>query len=1070
MKKTKFVLTLAAGLLFSYSASAAEYVPKIFAGVVYSQEWPESEPKEGFYELEAVPGGTLTRLSTARDIYAAPLGGAVYEDGKMKGIHFRTIDDPFTSAGYSYMIYNVEYDLKTLERTKLKALSDMYGNLISGSGMTHDPVTGKNFGIFYNFNMDYEVLDRKLCSIDFSKDIPSKTQIRTFYNGSETYCAMAAGENGLLYVITHDGFLYSMNKNTGSTTLLGYLGVDNISRNPSSMTFDPRTQKLYWCFVTTANKSQLYEVNYTIGSVGATKIMDIPGNSWLVNMYIAAPEADDSAPAAVTNLQANFEGESYTGTVSFTLPTESYDGEPIYGQLNYSIFADDTLIGEGSGYAGDNVNKQVTVPSPGGDTRISVKASNTVGEGAPEYVDMYIGFDTPGVPTNVKLDFNTSTHKTNLSWTAPTTGEHGLTLSAANLKYDVVRMPDNVKVATAQSATTFSETLDDTQALKSYYYTVTPTNGGLYTGATVSSNKVVIGVPLNVPYSEYFTSDAGFDIFTAIDANNDGVTWRRYHQVYQYSGTVADYARMDADRENPDDDWLLLPPLNLRKGAIYQLEFAAKKEYSGQNYNQLFEVKVGKGTDTDSYQSIMGTTGVGDVNFANFDKEFTVEEDGIYHVAFHAMSNAGSGPLDLDFVKVTQLAASDAPMAVTNLVITPDPTGELTATASFTTPTQNLHGEALTSITKIEITDATGKMVGVSLSPGVGKTVEVKMQNITNGMNTFTVTPYVGTNSGDIATARVFVGEDAPTPPTGITLVDNGENAILTWTSPSTGKNGYYVNPDNVKFTLGDIDEVWGHFIPMIEDVKSPYNTGEKSNEGAQKLLYYALRGETKGGIGEPAASNSLVVGAPYTLPFAMTFAERDFGNNPLAWIEGEYADWNMGKTSDISSDGDGYAFIFTPNRAEYGIFNTGKISLAGSSHPVLTFDYYVYPLSSTSISIAIDKYPQGVAETLQSYNFYNRSDEGWQQAVIDLSAYKDEPFIIIKFAMTSSSKSTPAVIDNLKVSSSSSSVNAINAENVSAPYNVFSVDGRLIRENADTLEGLAPGIYIINGLKVMVK
>lgn len=1069
MKKRNFLLTLAAGLMCSYTVSAAEYVPKILAGVVLSNEWTTTG-QEGFYELEAIPGGKLTRLSKERDIYAAPLGGAVYEDGKMKGIHFRTVDDPFSSSGYSYMIYNVEYDLKTLERTKCKVLSDLYGNLISGSGMTHDPVTGKNFGIFYNFDMDYNVLDRKFCSIDFTKDIPTKNQIRTFYNGTETYCAMAAGSNGMLYVISHDGFLYSMNKNNGSTTLLGYLGVDNISRNPSSMTFDPRTQKLYWCFVDTSNRSYLYEINYTIGAVSATKIMQIPGNAYLVNMYIAPAEAADAAPAAVTDLNVDFQGESYTGNVSFTLPTLSYDGEPISGQLSYTIYADDAEIGQGTGAVGASVTKQVTVPSPGGDTRISVKASSAAGEGAPEYVDLYIGYDTPDPVANLKVDFDNSTHKSVITWTAPQAGIHGKTLSAANLTYDVVRMPDNVKVASAQSSTTFTEPLDDTQTLKSYYYTVTPTNGALYKGAAATSNKIVVGVPLNLPYSEYFTSDAGFDIFTTIDANNDGVTWKRYHQVYQYSGTVADYARMDASRDNPDDDWLLLPPLNLRKGSVYQLAFAAKKEYSDRKYDQLFEVKVGKGLNTDSYQEVVPVTGVNDVNFTDFDTEFTVEEDGVYYVAFHAVSNAASGPLDLDYVSVKELASSDAPKAVTNLVITPDPTGELTAKASFTTPSENLHGEAITSITKIEIRDEKGTLVGSALLPKVGQTVEVDMNNITNGWNTFTVTPYVDSRSGDRAQAKVFVGEDIPAAPSNIRLADNGEYAILTWDAPVKGINGQYVNPEKMKFNLGDIDEVWGHFIPLVNDIKTPYNTGEKSGEGAQTLLYYALRGETKAGLGEPAASNGLVVGAPYTLPYVMSFAESNWGQEPFVWYEGEYADWNMGKTPDISSDGDGYAFIFIPNRAEIGIFNTGKISLAGATKPVLTFDYYVYPLSSTSISVAVDKYPQGVAETLQDINFYNRSDEGWHQATVDLSAYRDEPFVIIKFAMASSSKSTPAVIDNLRVGNDTSGMEALSVDNVKAPYTVYSIDGRRLRDKAESLDGLAPGIYIVNGLKILVK
>lgn len=81
-------------------APAAEYVPKIITGVVKMDSWHStSDQKEGIYRLEAVPGGTLTQVNEGRDVYMAPLGGAVYEDGKMKGIHFRTFSDPMSSSG-----------------------------------------------------------------------------------------------------------------------------------------------------------------------------------------------------------------------------------------------------------------------------------------------------------------------------------------------------------------------------------------------------------------------------------------------------------------------------------------------------------------------------------------------------------------------------------------------------------------------------------------------------------------------------------------------------------------------------------------------------------------------------------------------------------------------------------------------------------------------------------------------------------------------------------------------------------------------------------------------------------
>ena len=194
---------VAAAMAATFTAMSADYVPKIIAGVVKMDSWTTaSAQKEGIYQLEAVAGGSLTQLSEGRDVYMAPLGGAVYVDGKMKGIHFRTIEDSFNPSGYTYMIYSVEYDMKTWTQTKRKSLGDLYGNLISSCGVTHDPVTGNDYGIFFNFDMNYNVIDRKFCTIDYDKDTPSKKQICVM---TEQFSAIAAGENGRLYGVSREG-------------------------------------------------------------------------------------------------------------------------------------------------------------------------------------------------------------------------------------------------------------------------------------------------------------------------------------------------------------------------------------------------------------------------------------------------------------------------------------------------------------------------------------------------------------------------------------------------------------------------------------------------------------------------------------------------------------------------------------------------------------------------------------------------------------------------------------------------------------------------------------------------
>ncbi len=287
MKTTKTLIMALVATCGCLMAQAGEYQPKFLCGVVKADSWTTGNNMEGIYELD-LAGGSLSKLTEGRDVYQAPLGGAVYEDGIMKGVHFKTMWDDFEQTE-TYVLYHVQYDMTTWERVKLYALNTVDRNYISSCGLAHDPVTGKNYGIFYNFNMSWQVVNRKLAEIDFSTNTPTRTIIGT---ASIPMAAIAFSDQGVLYGVGEDGWLYAISTaNPGAigeieVFPLGDMGIDNISTNPSTMTYDKRTGKFYWAVVLNDQKSYLYEINPTIGSVAATQLMQLPDNSWLVNLEV----------------------------------------------------------------------------------------------------------------------------------------------------------------------------------------------------------------------------------------------------------------------------------------------------------------------------------------------------------------------------------------------------------------------------------------------------------------------------------------------------------------------------------------------------------------------------------------------------------------------------------------------------------------------------------------------------------------------------------------------------------------------------------------------------------------
>lgn len=1070
MKKQLFCLMsiIALMLMVPTVLRAADYVPRIVAGVVKADSWTLNNNKEGVYQLEVKEGGQLVQLNEGQDKFLAPLGGAVYQDGTMYGIHFKQEYDPYDQAN-TYTIYNVAYDMQTWQRTKGVALSNMYGNLISSCGITHDPVTGKNYGIFYNFNMSYQVINRKLATIDFLDCEQSGAPKKEIIGIVETpFAAIAAADNGLLYGVGQDGYLYVIDKvmdegaNSVTVYPLGDLGIEDISTNPSSMAFDPRTKKLYWSYVSTSYKSYLYEISYTLGQpIKATKVMDVPDNAYLVNMYIAPTQA--GAPEKATDLALAFEGEKLTGNVQFTMPTQTQDGDALTGALQYVITANGTQVATGSADAGTPVVKEVTVPKSG-DTEIRVIVKNGDIAGDFTRVIQYIGHDTPQAVTNVHLSYNTASGNAELTWDAPTQGLHGKTLTQTNLRYKVVRQPANQVVAEATMETSFREPLSNVGELQSYSYEVTAINGEFVSEAA-TSNAIVLGDALEMPFTETFTTDAGFNRFTVIDANNDGKKWARFHKYYSYSGTTVDAAAITAHSTNADDDWLMTPVLRMDRGSRYSMSFEAKKAYGDAKYDQKVEVWFGQGDDPAAYTKLADVD-VAEVEFEKHELELVPESDGNFRVALHAVSKAGSDQLLVTNVKIAAPLAGTAPADLTEMTITAGEKGALTATVTVTTPTTNVRGDALTSITKVVVLNEKDQVVGTTENPAVGQQCTIACTGLKNGFNTLTALAYNGENAGPKTKKEAFIGVDRPNVPENVNLYDNGTEAMISWTAPTTGYFGRYINPEALNYHLFTISND-GYADIYKENITSPYNTGDKTNEGDQHLLYYALCAESVAGDGPIVATNSLVVGAPYPMPFMETFS-GGLHTNQFVWFEGENFDKNFTLQADAVDD-DNATLTFTPNYATAGVFSTGKIAMdPQATDPVLTFWHKAKAGDEgTSLLVFIDRLPQNTLTHVVNVDYAKETEDGWQQIEVDLKPFQQYPYIVLRFGFVSTSTNyTPIKIDGIRVfDKSNDAISSLQTKHVDS-QRCYTLDGRMVRIGSQ----LPKGIYIVGGKKTVVK
>lgn len=409
------------------------------------------------------------------------------------------------------------------------------------------------------------------------------------------------------------------------------------------------------------------------------------------------PEALQGAPNTADALKIDITDGALNGKLTFTAPDYTFGGSPLTGSLSYEVTVDGTVSETGTIAAGATKTVDVEATTAGFHT-LGVTTSNSTGKSPVRELKAWFGKDTPSAVANMRLTSdNTSL---TLSWDAPTQGVNGGYIDAAALRYTIVRQPDNVTVATSQTATTFSEPF--TASGTGVWYDVTPEADGL-TGPTASSPKALTGGAMSVPYSENFDNSSASDFFTVIDVRKDGKTWEFvYDEDYNEGDMQCKYSS-----ENAKDDWLISPPIRLESGRLYNISLDVRAR-SGSLYPETMAIMMATAATAEAMKADNAVTVMEEQTFRS--SRFTtvtnlvqVPADGIYYIGIHATTKADSDVLAIDNLKVTQEAGSNAPAAVTDIKIVPNPDGSEGLTLTFTTPSLSIAGNNLRSLSKVEI-------------------------------------------------------------------------------------------------------------------------------------------------------------------------------------------------------------------------------------------------------------------------------------------------------------------------------------------------------------------------------
>ncbi|MDE6416489.1 MAG: choice-of-anchor J domain-containing protein, partial [Duncaniella sp.] len=953
------------------AATAADAeVPELLGSVTWSDSWGRDEPMTGFY-------GIPTNASQNFDLkFLGPnanYGGVLIGD-----VYY--VCDVWEIQGWVMSVNYRGYNVESGEEVYDQAHS------YHTNTMTYDSTTGTIYAIATIED------DLALVKLSFEENevvFEPVGAINT--NALGLWNSIACDSKGQLwgvfanYVNAGESYecvsstLYKIDKTTCAATKIGDTGFD--CPYASDATFDLKTDRLYWTVCTASDLGLLTEINTSTGA--ATVVYAFPFNEEVTGLAVAAPAADDKAPAAVTDAQADFENGSLTGTVSFKAPVTLFDGTPATGDLTYTVTANGQEIATGTTAFGAEVSKEVTMTESGSYNFTFTVANSTGSSPKVQLKNVYVGKDTPAAPA-VTVVYDAATGVATVSWTAVTGTVNGGFMDASAVTYTVTRYPDETVVAQNTSATTVTDLLPATEGMSKYYYSVVASCDGLSSAAGVSGN-ILVGTGLVPPFTETFDADDALDLFTVIDANGDGTTWK----INNGKASVGYNSSLNMD------DWLISPPIRLEGGKLYDVVADLWVEASG--YPERFEVKIGKThTVAGMTTTVLGPTDVTttSANPYKLSTPVVVDEAGVYYIGIHGISDKDKYNLNFDNFGVTAPRSAEGPAAVSNLTAVADPSGALSVVISFVTPDKTMSGNALTSIDKVELS-RNGTVVNTWQNPAPGQSLTFTDKPAEGGDMLYSVAAYNADGAGLVSEVSVAVGFDYPEVPSNVKMVETSTpgEVTITWDAVTTDIKGTPLPASEVSYQVCSSPDGYTLIAVSGKLTETSY-TFQAVAPGEQDFVQYVVVASTSKGEGNGRYTPFIPVGTPYTT-FSMS-SGADLQKYALAMNSAGGASWRTATNETFTdvpeaADGDNYYFIMVGQYIEdSAMLYTGKIDLSATPAPAMVlYNLPLAPDDDNTLTVSVTDVATGESKVIYSKPV-NQSGTPltWNKLTFDLSAY----------------------------------------------------------------------------------
>ena len=550
----------------------------------------------GIYQLTTESTSPLT---VVQKILYSPDYGIV----KVKDRYYFFVNDDSGYGAEMYMyIYNAS-DFTYITRHKVPA------DMVSiGCPIAYDATTDKVYSI-YKDGSTY-----KLCTLELDKH--NRKDIGTL---SSNFLAIAFNGEGKLYGINSAGKVGELSTADAAFTEILSTGMNPLYQQSAAFPSDDNNT-FYWAATLDdwGGTPGIYKID--LKAKTSTLLREFKHEEEFGCIWVGDKVVAKGAPAASTDLAADFANGKLTGKINFTAPEKTYGGQTLTGDLTYKILVDGVENMEGSTQAGKATTAEVTTTQGLHDFAVIVINAEGDGDKA-EIKNIYVGHDTPKQVQNVKLVQGDATDKLTLTWDAATEGMHNGYVDPTEVKYQVRKMPSGEIVDNAGTSP-YTYTVTQEKAEKCFF-DVTPYINEEHKGLPTASNKIMIGKPFEVPYTATFDTNDEVFLFT-IEHIGDGNAYWDWDYDYKFMKIYSSTA--------PKNDWLFTPFIAVEEGSIYKLSFDVRTIGT-----EKYEVKYGLAPEAAAMtEQLVEDTEVDTDQFATRSVEFTANKTAAIYIGFHA--------------------------------------------------------------------------------------------------------------------------------------------------------------------------------------------------------------------------------------------------------------------------------------------------------------------------------------------------------------------------------------------------------------------------------------------------